>query len=170
MEQVTTLDALNVRLQTWIDAEYNQRPHASLGGRTPLEVWEEDAELLRFLDDPRKLEEAFTAELRRTVLNDSTCRVHGKTYEVPTHLRRQRVRIRYSLLRPDLLYLQDGEVRVPLREVDPEANAQRPRRASTAAQTDETPRTGLNAVEDLLRRVARPLDGRRSEGEEECCA
>jgi putative transposase len=161
--QVTTLDALNVRVGAWIEADYNQRGHSGLGGRTPQEVWEEEAHEVRFLDDPQLLEAAFTAELKRKVRNDSTCQVRGRTYEAPTHLRGQQIVVCYSLLRPALLYLRDGEVRVPLREVDPVANAERSRGGGVSPAAEPPKPTGLNAVEDLLRRLTRPLGQGRAE-------
>ena len=54
--------------------------------------------------------------------------------------------------------MQDGEARIPLREVDPVANARIPRCKGASPPPTESKSTGMNAVEDLLRRVARPLD------------
>ena len=58
----------------------------------------------------------------------------------------------YSLLNPERIWVMDGEVEVPIKPVDPEANAFRSR---TAPQIQEasTPVTGLNYVELLLDRV-----------------
>ncbi len=162
-EQVTTLDDLNLRLSTWVEAEYNARPHSSLGGRTPLDVWEEDAEEIRWVSDTGAIEDAFTGELRRQVRADSTCQIRGRAFEVPPELRGGPVEIRYSLLHPDRYWIEDAATRVPLREVDPEANARRPRQRSVEKKDDESPRSGLNPVEDLLRR----LSGKRKEKRDE---
>lgn len=164
LAKVQTLDDLNVRIATWI-AAYNQRPHAGVGGRTPLEAWEEDAEEVRWVDDPGVLEAAFTATAERAARNDSTCQVRGRTYEVPAHLRDRKVTIGWSLLAPDRLWVQDGETRLPIREVDPEGNSRRARvPGKKVAKMEGTKKTGLNAVEALLREAARPAkrkeDGR----------
>lgn len=164
LSKVHTLDALNVRVATWIN-RYNERPHSSLGGRTPLEVWEEDAEKIRWIDNDALLEAAFTATLERVVKNDSTCEVRGRTYEVPTHLRGRTVRLGYSLVHPESLWVEDGGTRVHVREVDPLVNHGRPRTAKNAGPWPR--KTGLNAVEDLLKRVSRGpkrpgKDGRRA--------
>lgn len=164
-ERVKTLDDLNLRLSTWIESEYNHRAHEGLGGRAPHDVWEDDAERVRWVEDPALLEAAFTASLQRRVKNDSTVQVQGRTYEVPCHLRGQTVRMGYALLRPEVLWVEDGPTRVPVREVEPEANAERSRRAPAPDEPEPRPRTGMNAVEDLLRRVARPLDRPSSGGE-----
>ncbi len=164
LEKVKTLDDLNVRLSAWIEGEYNNKPHSSLGGRTPLEVWEEDAEQVRWIEDMGRLEAAFVATLTRSVRNDSTIQIDGATYEVPSHFRGQKVTIGRSLLRPDVLWLEDGATRVPIRLVEPEANAERSRRSATKTVESPAAKTGMNAVEDLLRRITRPLDGAKGEG------
>lgn len=154
LEQVTTLDDLNLRLATWVQTHYNVQPHASLSGRTPLEAWDQDAEQIRWLDDPTVLEEAFSAHIERRVLGDSTCQIRGRAYEVPTHLRGRIVKIGYSLLSPTELWVQDGATRVMIREVNATDNMRRPRRATAPIPHGPAPATGLNAVEDLIRRIA----------------
>lgn len=161
LERVTTLDDLNLRLSTWVESEYNTRAHSSLGGRTPLEVWEEDSDEIRWVDDPGSIEEAFTDRLERRVRDDSTCQVRGRTLEVPPELRGRSVEIRYSLLHPDRFWVEDGRTRIPLREVDPEGNARRPRKPSE--KKEEPPRTGLNPVEELLRRLTQKRKDNRHE-------
>jgi transposase InsO family protein len=169
MTKVKTLDDLNVRLMTWITSEYNQRPHAGISGRTPLSVFEEDADQVRFVESPSDLESSFETSLERTVRNDSTCTFRGKIYEVPTHLRRQKITLHYKLLRPDSVWIEDGGTQVPLREVDPIANARRSRETSTTNTESPKPRTSLNAIEGLLARTFRPSNG-NSEGEGSSCA
>ena len=156
MTKVTTVDDLNVRLMTWVTSEYNQRPHAGLSGRTPLSVFEDDADQVRFVESPGELESSFEATLERTVRNDSTCTFRGKTFEVPSHLRRHKITLRYKLLRPDSLWIEDGGTQVPLREVDPVANVGRSRDRSPSRTESPKPHTNLNAIEDLLGRTLRP--------------
>jgi hypothetical protein len=155
--KVTTLDELNVRLWAWVESEYNKKPHEGLSGRTPLEVWEEDAAEIRWVDDSAILDSAFTAFIQRAVRNDSTCQVRGSTYEVPTHLRGRTVKIGYGLLAPERLFVLDGATRVPLREVDPESNARRSRQAAPAAPETPAKKTGMNPVEAVLGHMVRPI-------------
>jgi transposase InsO family protein len=161
-EKVTTLDDLNVRLWAWVEGEYHKTPHEGLSGKTPLAAWEEDASQVRWIDDPAKLDTAFTATIERAVKNDSTVQVRGKTYEVPTHLRGRTVTLGYALLAPECLWVLDGSTRVPVREVDPVANARRPRRRPEDGGGDHAakkpaPKTGLNAVEAFLKQFIRPV-------------
>jgi transposase InsO family protein len=154
-DALRTIDDLNLRLMAWVNGEYNVRPHSALGGRTPLEVFEEDADLVRFVGDALELEASFVAHVERAVRNDSTCAVGGKVYEVPAHLRGRRVTLYYEVLRPELLWLVDGNTRVPVREVDAVANSHRPRQRTTPPPS--APRvTGLNAVEGTLKRLFHP--------------
>ncbi|MGH7859348.1 MAG: DDE-type integrase/transposase/recombinase, partial [Candidatus Binatia bacterium] len=156
LSKVTTLDELNVRLWAWVEGEYHKKPHEGLSGRTPLEVWEEDAAEIRWVDDSAILDSAFTAFVERVVRNDSTCQVRGRTYEVPTHLRGRTVKIGYGLLAPECLFVVDGSTRLPLREVDPEANARRSRQGAAPAPEVPAKKTGLNPVEAVLDKVVRP--------------
>lgn len=160
MTKIVTLDDLNLRLSAWVEGEYNQRPHEGLAGRTPLSVWEEDAaDKIRWVEDHEALESAFIAKCERKALNDSTCTFRGKVYEVPTHLRRHRVVLRYSLLRPELIWIEDGSTRVFLHEVNAVENFRRPRIQDAPPLPPPLEKTGLNPVEDLLRRLFHPEQG-----------
>lgn len=150
--RVRTIDDLNTRLITWCESEYNHRPHSGLGGRTPMEVWREEADEVRWVEDYAALEALFVGRETRKALNDSTIRFRGVTYEVPCHLRRRKVEIRYSLLNPERIWIEDGAVEVPLAPVDPERNATRARKTPQAL-ADPKPSTGLNHVELLLDRI-----------------
>jgi len=97
-ERVTTTDEFNLRLWTWVESEYHHQPHASLSGCTPLEVWESDADQIRWVEDHSQLEQNFYGEVERLVRNDSTVQWRGHFYEVPPYMRRQRVHLRYALL------------------------------------------------------------------------
>jgi transposase InsO family protein len=156
LERVTSIDELNLRLWTWVDTEYHHQPHSSLSGRTPLEVWEADAEQIRWVADHSQLEQAFYGEAERHARNDSTVRWRGVFYEVPPHLRRQKVRLRYALLDSTRVSLIDGVVEIPLRRVDPVGNAHRSREVFPSAPAPgDVPRpTGLNAAELILARAA----------------
>jgi transposase InsO family protein len=156
-EKIVTLDDLNLRLMAWVESEYNQRPHSGLSGRTPLSVFEEDAEEIRWVEDRRAIEAASIGSVQRWVRNDSTCTILGRVYEVPTHLRGRHVEIFYSLLDSDHVWIHDDRAQVFLRIVDAVGNSRRPR--TRPAQTDNqapSQPTGLNAIEDALKRLLRP--------------
>ena len=155
LERVTTIDEFNLRLWTWVEMEYHHQPHSSLSGRTPLEVWESEADQIRWVEDHSQLEQNFYGEATRLVLNDSTVQWRGVLYEVPPYLRRQRVRLRNALLDPTRVSVLDGGTEIPLRPVQPVDNAHRSRAtAPTIAADSDATKTGLNAAELILARAA----------------
>jgi putative transposase len=154
LEKVTTLEEFNLRLWTWVETEYHRQPHSSLSGRRPLEVWESEADQIRWAEDPQKLEQNFYGEAERFVRNDSTVQWRGVFYEVPPYLRRQTVRLRYALLDSTRVSVLDGGTEIPVRRVQPVENSNRSRAAVARPMGDEAVKTGLNAAELILARAA----------------
>lgn len=163
LQKVTTLDELNLRLWNYVEAEYHTRPHSSLSGKTPLEVWESDADEIRWVSDHSRLEQAFIGEVERQARNDSTVQWRSIFYEVPPYLRRCKVRLRYSLLDTNRVSLIDAKVEIPLRVVRPVENGHRSRNIAKPPE-HEKPNTGLNAPELLLDSIIRPATERKPEG------
>ena len=161
-EAIETLDALNLRLSTWVHSDYNVRPHGGLSGQTPLSVFEEDAAAgdVSFVDDHAELESKFVAHIERSVRQDATCNVNGVSYEVPQHFRSRKVTLYYAVLKPGAFWIVDGGVRVPVEEVNAESNFSRRREAPIASAPDDAPApsTGMNAIEDMIRRRLRPSE------------
>ena len=154
-ERVTSIDELNLRLWTWVDTAYHHQPHSALSGRTPLEVWEADADQIRWVEDHSQLEQAFHGETERRARNDSTVQWRGVFYEVPPWLRGQKVRLRYALLDTTRVSVVDADAEIPLRPVQPVDNAHRSRAAAAPAPSSDTPtKTGLNAAELIPARAA----------------
>jgi putative transposase len=156
LQQVTTLDELNLRLWSYVETEYHCKPHGSLSGKSPLEVWESDAADIRWITDHSQLEQAFHGEADRLARNDSTVQWRGAFYEVPPYLRGRTVRLRYSLLRTSRVSVLDANVEIPLRAVDPIGNAHRHRNASRPETIAEKPNTGLNAPDLILENMICP--------------
>lgn len=150
LKNVTTVDELNLRLWSYVEGEYHTRPHSSLSGKTPLEVWESGADDIRWPSDPAWLESAFYGRVQRLARNDSTVLWRGVFYEVPPYLRGRKVCLRYSLLEAGRISLLDANVEIPIRPVNPIANAHRPRVLAPAVPPEEKPNTGLNAPDLVL--------------------
>lgn len=154
LDQVTTLEEFNLRLWTWVETEYHRQPHSSLSGRTPMEVWESEADQVRWAGDHQQLEQNFYGEAERFVRNDSTVQWRGVFYEVPPYLRRQKVRLRYALLDSTRVSVLDGGTEIPVRAVHPVVNSNRSRAAVARPIGDNPVKTGLNAAELILARAA----------------
>src|SRR5437867_8771431 len=90
LDHVTTIDEFNLRLWTWVETEYHHQPHSSLSGRTPLEVWEADADQIRWVEDHQQLEQNFYGEVERFVRNDSTIQWRSRIEASPYRARASR--------------------------------------------------------------------------------
>jgi putative transposase len=81
------LEDLNARLWAWIEATYHRTPHASLGGRTPLERYQQDLPHIRLLGLlAAKLDAIFQHRIQRLVRKDGTVSYEGRFFEVPYEL------------------------------------------------------------------------------------
>jgi len=152
---VEELDDLNLRLMAWVNSTYNRRAHAGIEGRTPLSVFEEEVDSVRFQSDFDALSEKFIAHAQRSVRRDATCSFGGRVLEVPQHFRGSTITLHYAVMRPDVVWIEDGETRVTLRDVDEVANSKRVRIRSkpTRSSSQAQPSTGINGVEALIRRT-----------------
>jgi len=124
-ESIKSLADLNARYHSWLESEYHRTPHRGLGGKTPLEVWLENAHHIIHLDSTINLDDIFMHEANRMVYKDCTFTLQGVLYEVPSILRNKRIKIRFNPFLPvrqlEIIYDKKsyGEARV----VDTYANA-----------------------------------------------
>lgn len=163
LDVVNDLDALNLRLMTWVNGTYNCRAHAGIEGRTPLSVFEEEAHSVRFESDFEALSEKFIVHAERIVRRDATCSFGGRVLEVPQHLRGSKVTLHYAVLRPEIIWIEDGGTRVVLRDVDVVANSKRVRVRPKVKppMPQASAATGINGVESM---IGRALNASRDAG------
>ena len=83
-EPAGSLEELNKRFWHWLEEDYHQRIHASLEGRTPLEVYREQLNQLTFLENPSILDTIFLKREHRKVKADGTITLNKQLYEVPS--------------------------------------------------------------------------------------
>lgn len=83
-EPAGSLEELNERFWNWLEEDYHQRVHASLEGRTPLEVYREQLNQLTFLENPSILDTIFLKREHRKVKADGTITLNKQLYEVPS--------------------------------------------------------------------------------------
>ncbi len=95
-EDVASLEALNRRLQIWVQGEYHHAPHRGLDGRTPLEQWAQTGGEVRFPEPNLDLDDLFLFETQRKVQKDRTVSLHGVVYEVDAVLVGEKVTLRYD--------------------------------------------------------------------------
>ena len=97
MRTFHSLDELRASLYAFVNA-YNQAPHSSLGGKSPVDRFFSEPDHIRRLDDAQ-IERAFLLEIERTVSADSVIVIDHTEYEVDYRFAKRRIRLRYS---PDL--------------------------------------------------------------------
>ncbi len=137
LEPSATLHDVQVRLLAWLDRHYLVAPHASLVGKSPAQVYE--------IAEPKRLEEsmlreALTVRGRRLVAQDATLSVAGTLFEVDqSYLCGRKVTVARCLLDPsERPWVEYEDQQLPLRRVDPRANAKRRRQKKK--------RRGIDAV------------------------
>lgn len=95
--KVSNIIELNDMFSGWLENEYHNRVHSSLG-ETPIERWNnsiQNGAKLRFFT-PVELDEIFLHEVTRTVNNYGVVSFEGNTYEIDGSLVGYKVTLRYN--------------------------------------------------------------------------
>lgn len=104
---------------------YNNTPHSSLNGLTPMERYLKETDLVKKLDET-SLEKDFLFEIERRVSIDNIVVIDNKEYEVPAVYSSKKVRIKY-LDSKDGVFIVDGDKQIEIKPLDKKANAKRVR-------------------------------------------
>lgn len=137
--ELSTVHDVQVRLLAFLDAHYHHAPHAGLMGKTPAKLWA--TRTTRPLTED-ELADALTIRERRQVHTDGTLSIGGIDWEVEHGWLAGRVAVVARTL-ADLQappWIEHDDRRLPLRPVDPKANARRRRIVHRAKR-------GLDAVD-----------------------
>lgn len=126
---MTSLHDVQVRLLAYVDKRYQIAPHASLMGRSPLEVYEHERPSGAPNMTEARLAHAMTVHGTRRVRRDGTLELGGVTWETTIgFLAGRNVVVGRSLLDPTSApWIEHEEQRFALHRVDPVANAKRTR-------------------------------------------
>ena len=93
---LSSLDALNRRLWSYVEGEYHQAPHKGLDGKTPFDAWAMASSEVRVPGPELDLRELFLFEEKRKVAKDRTVSLHGLVYEVDALLVGESVTLRFN--------------------------------------------------------------------------
>ncbi|AGL00116.1 transposase [Desulfoscipio gibsoniae DSM 7213] len=126
---VSSLDELNERFWRWLEEDYHRKPHASLDGRMPLEVYLSQVDSIRTVDDPLALDSVFLKRAFRKVKHDATFSLENRLYEVPDIFAGQKVELRYD--ESGVHLYEDGKVVAQAVEVSFHDNAHVKRQRSS---------------------------------------
>ncbi len=131
---LTSVDALNRAFFAWVEDEYHQREHGSLGMK-PIDRFGLDLGRIRFLPPSEVNDELFFVEQERTVLADNTFSLKNTRFEAPRDLRNRKVQVRFDRLKFEraIVYFK-GERMGEARPVDFIANDRKPSRKARASE------------------------------------
>ena len=139
--------ALELRLEHYLEHQYNLRPHESLEQRTPQARWGLDTRALRFPESEQAQRDSLVVTEVRKVSKDNVISFKGVDYEVPRGHSQTSLDVRRSLLSGELFVLHDGRL-VRIHPVDLAANAiarrATPGRAPAPDDDEGTPRTAAS--------------------------
>jgi len=138
--------ALELRLEHYLDNQYNHRSHEALAQGTPQQRWDADTKALSFPESEQVLRSKFVLTEVRKVSKDNVVSLDGVAYEVPRGYAQTSIPVRRNLLSGELSILHDGRL-VSLHPVDLAANAVDRRATPTAPAPDDdegTPRTAAS--------------------------
>lgn len=142
-------EALTLRLQHYLDQQYNPRGHESLGGQSPNDCWNADPRPLRFPQDEDELRSFFVVTEGRTVSADHVIKYDGLEYEAPRGTGRAKVQVHRRVLSGDLFLVHEGRT-VRLQPVDKVANAKAKRSGAPQKPVngEGVPRTASSSAFD----------------------
>lgn len=121
-EDLSSLDALNRRLWSWVEGEYHHTPHRGLDQQTPLDRWAQVGDGVRYAND-LDLDDLFLFEAKRKVKKDRTVSLDGVHYEVEATLVDQKVTLRFDPKnRKTVQVVFDGRRYTDAKPVDVHAN------------------------------------------------
>ena len=133
-----SLSALELRLNHYLTDVYNRQPHASLGDKTPEEVFLADKIALRPLDDAESVRSHFIISERRRVSRDNIVKIDGLEYEMPLGHAGRKVLISRHVLDHTVSVLHENQ-NVRLALVDKFDNARTGRRRKPATKENTLP-------------------------------
>ena len=95
LEKPKSLEELNRKFRIWLDEGYNNKPHSSIKGSTPMNAYSADPKKVRFAT-PEECHDAFLWEDTRKVDNTGCCKLNGVEYEAGLEYIGKKVDIRYD--------------------------------------------------------------------------
>ncbi len=128
--------SLEQRLSHYIDYQYANAPHESLGMRCPLYCFQNDTRSLRFAQSTAHLQQAFVLHIRRRVSIDNVVSLGGIGYEVPAGYAGTRIVLHRNVLDDSIRIVDHGRL-VRILPADLHFNA-RDKRADGGRDDDGT--------------------------------
>ena len=121
MQDFHSLDELRGSLHSYVQ-RYNQTPHSSLRGMSPLDRFFSEPEQIRRLPSD-EIDKDFLLEIERRVSADCVIVIDQTEYEVDCRFARQRIRLRYSPDMKDIFVVETDGALTPIRLLNKTENA-----------------------------------------------
>ena len=121
MRDFHSLEELRGSLHAFVQ-RYNQAPHSSLRGLSPLDRFFSEPEQIRRLSE-ESLRQDFLLEIERRVSADSVIVIGQIEYEVDYRFARQRIRLRYSPDMKEIFIVETDGTLTPIRLLNKAENA-----------------------------------------------
>lgn len=119
--------ALEHRINHYLSALYNPRPHEGIGLVSPDEKWFGDTRPLRLPSDMKMIESLFVVSWQRHVSRDNVVMMNGVGYEVPAGYAGRRIEVYHHVVAHRITIIHQGR-HMTLLPVDLAANARSERR------------------------------------------
>jgi len=116
INNIKSLEDLNLRFWKWLDEDYHKKPHSSLDGLTPLDFFMSQVTRVKLCTDPAQMEEKFLLRIKRKVNHDGTFPINNILYETDIKFAGSKVEVRYDPqwldvpFMPVLIYHEDKKV------------------------------------------------------------
>lgn len=114
--ELKNIDDLNQRFFRWLDEDYQRKPHSSLNGLSPLDIFMSQVSRVRIISDPTTVKEKFLLRINRTVAHDATFTINNILFETDQRFASSRIEVRYdpewlkNCNAPVLIYCDDKKV------------------------------------------------------------
>jgi transposase InsO family protein len=96
---LSSLSALNAQFLRWVEDEYHDTVHSTLGMK-PVDRFALDIARIRYLPPGQANDELFYSEATRTVKADNTFSFGGRRYEAPRDVRSREILVRHDPVDP----------------------------------------------------------------------
>ena len=155
--------ALELRINHYLQQQYNLTPHESLGQQTPWACFHEDIKPLRFAENQDRLRQCFILNTTRRVSNDNVVSLHGVFYQVIRGHAGARVMLYRNLLDGSVAIVHQGRfVRLEVLDVHKNATEKRaghPLKDKKAQKRGRTKGSAQMAFDEQMRPVIDPDGG-----------
>jgi hypothetical protein len=95
-EDTTSIEALNEKFAGWLEEDYQCKPHDGIEGKTPLDTFLAQSDLITLITDLAKFNEKFLIAVKRTVKKDATISLRGALYETDMAFAGMKVDVKYD--------------------------------------------------------------------------